>query len=72
MFKTFAVTPNLSPYRATSHKFKIGLSSHTKIFDADDDLPKYSYSFVDLPYILKIKEKKDAQQLIGISIVYPI
>ena len=32
----------------------------------DHDLPPYSYSFVKLDDILKIKEKKEAEYLIGI------
>ena len=57
LLKDFSVSANLSPYRATSHRFKIGLSTHTKVFEVDDDLPKHSYSFVNLPSILKIKDK---------------
>ena len=62
---TFSVSQNCGQYKATHHPFRIGLSTFTKVEEVKDDLPLYSYSFVKLDDILKIKERKEAEYLIG-------
>lgn len=61
----FSVTPNLSHYRATTHPFKIGLSEYTLIKEVDDTLPLYSYSFMNLVDVLKVRTKADVEHLVG-------
>ena len=61
----FSVSTNYGQYKATHHPFRIGLSTFTKIEEVNDDLPLYSYSFVKLDDIIKIKERKEAEYLIG-------
>lgn len=67
LLKDFAVLENDGDFKATTHDYKIGLSTHTKIQEVDDPLPLYSYSFVQLEDIVKIKDKAEAKNLIGMS-----
>lgn len=66
LIDTFSVSINKSPFRATTHPFKLEFSQHTKIEEVDGDLPFYSYSFYSLSDLLRIKEKKEVEHLIGI------
>lgn len=66
----FSVTPNLAHYRATTHPFKLGLSEYTIIKEVDETLPLYSYSFMSLDAILKIRTKADVEHLIGMYVVF--
>lgn len=61
----FSVSPNLAQYRATTHPYKIGLSMYTQVELVDDILPTHSYSFMSLPDVIKIKDKKEIEHLIG-------
>lgn len=65
LLTNFSVSRNHAQYRATTHQFKIGLSTHTLVQEVKEDLPLYSYSFVTLDHIIKIKERNEAEHLIG-------
>lgn len=65
LMANFSVSPNKAQYRATSHRFKIGLSKHTLVEEVNEDLPLYSYSFVALDYVNKIKGRNEIENLIG-------
>lgn len=61
----FSVSRNLADYRATTHPFKIGLSMYTQVEMVEANLPTHAYSFMSLTDIIKVKDKKECEHLIG-------